>query len=109
MRKERGGGKGKQTFPSNREIWSLNIQNWKKVKSLSRVGLFVTPWTIAHQAPLSMGFSKQEYWSGLPFPFPGDLPDPGIKPTSGMLQADLLPLSQLEASWLSANLKKKYV
>ena len=44
-----------------------------KVKSLSRVRLFVTPWTIAYQAPLSMGFSKQEYWSGLPFPSPGDL------------------------------------
>ena len=43
-----------------------------------RVRLFVTPWTVAHQAPLSMGFSRQGYWSGLPFPFPGDLPDPGI-------------------------------
>ena len=50
-----------------------------KVKSLSRVQLFATPWTVAHQAPLSMGFSRQEYWSGLPFPSPGDLPDPGIK------------------------------
>ena len=49
---------------------------------LSRVRLFTTPWTAAHQAPLSMGFSRQEYWSGLPFPSPGDLPDPGIKPTS---------------------------
>ena len=48
----------------------------------SCVGLFVTPWTVAHQAPLSMGFSRQEYWSGLPGPFPGDLPDPGIEPTS---------------------------
>ena len=43
---------------------------------------FVTPWTVAHQAPLSMGFSRQEYWSGLPFPSPGDLPDPGIEPES---------------------------
>ena len=49
---------------------------------LSRVRLFATPWAIAHQAPLSMGFSKQEYWSGLPCPPPGDLPDPGIEPTS---------------------------
>ena len=49
---------------------------------LSRVQLFVTPWTVAHQAPLSMGFSRQEYWSGLPFPSPGDLPDPGIEPGS---------------------------
>ena len=47
----------------------------------------VTPWTIAHQAPLSMEFSSQEYWSGLPFPFPGDLPDPGIEPVSPALQA----------------------
>ena len=43
---------------------------------------FETPWTVAHQAPLSMGFSRQEYWSGSPFPSPGDLPDPGIQPTS---------------------------
>ena len=50
--------------------------------SFSRVRLFVTLWTVAHQAPLSMGFLRQEYWSGLPFPSPGDLPDPGIEPTS---------------------------
>ena len=50
-----------------------------KVKSLSRVQLFATPWTVAYQAPPSMGFSRQEYWSGLPLPSPGDLPDPGIK------------------------------
>ena len=59
-----------------------------KVKSLSRVQLFVTAWTVAHQAPLSMGFSRQEYWSGLPFPSPGDLPNPGIEPRSPALQAD---------------------
>ena len=47
-----------------------------------------TPWTVAHQAPLSMGFSRQEYWSGLPFPSPGDLPNPGIEPRSPALQAD---------------------
>ena len=46
------------------------------------------PWTVAHQAPLSMGFSRQEYWSGLPFPSPGDLPNPGIEPRSPTLQAD---------------------
>ena len=62
---------------------------------LSCVQLFVTPWTVAHQAPLSMGFSRQEYWSGLPFPSPGDLPDPGIKPTSPAWQAVYLPLSHL--------------
>ena len=48
----------------------------------SRIGLFVTPWTVAQQTPLSMGFSSQEYWSGLPFPSPVDLPEPGIKPGS---------------------------
>ena len=61
-----------------------------KVKLLSRIRLFVTPWTAAYQAPLSMGFSRQEYWSGLPFPSPGDLPDPGIEPGSPALQADAL-------------------
>ena len=62
-----------------------------KVKSLSSVRLFVTPWTIAHQAPLSMEFFRQEYWSGLPFPSPGDLPYPGIESGSPVLQADALP------------------
>ena len=60
------------------------------MKSLSCVQLFVTPWTVAHQAPLSMGFSRQEYWSGLPFPSPGDLPNPGIETGSSALQADTL-------------------
>ena len=60
------------------------------VKSLSRVRLFATLWTIAYQALPSMGFSKQEYWSGLPFPSPGDLPNPGIKPGSPAFQADAL-------------------
>ena len=62
-----------------------------KVKSLSRVRLFETPWTVAYQAPPSMGFSRQKCWSGLPFPSPGDLPDPGIEPRSPALQADALP------------------
>ena len=61
-----------------------------KVKSLSRVRLFATLWTVGHQAPLSMGFPRQEYWSGLPSPSPGDLPNPGIKPRSPALQADAL-------------------
>ena len=61
------------------------------MKSLSCVQLFATPWTVAYQAPPSMGFSKQECWSGLPFPSSGDLPDPGIKPGSPALQADTLP------------------
>ena len=62
-----------------------------RVKSLSCVRLFATPWTVVHQAPPSMEFSRQEYWSGLPFPSPGDLPDPGIEPGSPALQADALP------------------
>ena len=64
------------------------------VKLLSRVQLFATPWTVGHQAPLSMGFSKQEYWSGLSHPPPRDLPDPGIEPAtpaSPALQVDSLP------------------
>ena len=52
----------------------------------------MTPWTVAHQAPLSMGYSRQEYWSGLPFPSPGHLTDPGIKSWSPTLQADSLPM-----------------
>ena len=52
---------------------------------------FVTPWTAARQAPLSVGFSRQEYWRGLPFPSPGDLPNPGIEPRSSTLQADSSP------------------
>ena len=62
-----------------------------KVKSLSRIGLFATPWTVAYQAPPSTGFSRQQCWSGLPFPSPGDLPDPGIEHGSPTLQADALP------------------
>ena len=62
-----------------------------KVKSLSHVWLFATPWTVAYQAPQSMEFSRQEYWSGLSFPSPGDLPNPGIEPRSPALQADALP------------------
>ena len=62
-----------------------------KVKSLSRVRLFATPWTVAHEAPPSMEFSSQEYWSGFPFPSPGDLLDPGIEPRSPTLQAEALP------------------
>ena len=58
----------------------------EKVKLLSRVQLFAIPWTVAHQAPLSVGFSRQKYWSGLPFPSPGGLPDPGIEPRSPALQ-----------------------
>ena len=61
------------------------------MKLLSRVRLVATPWIVARQASPSMGFSRQEYWSGLPFPSSGDLPNPGIKPGSPTLEADALP------------------
>ena len=67
---------------SNPKAWIL--------KSLSHVQFFATPWTIAYQTPPYMGFSRQECWSGLPFPSPGDLLDPGIEPRSPALQADAL-------------------
>ena len=66
---------------------------WKNSLAIAHkvhVRLFVTPWTVARQAPLSMGFSRQEYCSGLPYPCPGDLPNPGIEPRSPALQADPL-------------------
>ena len=66
-----------------------------KCSSLSRVPCFATPWTIACQAPLSMAFSRWEYWGGWPFPFPGDLPDSGTEPESPALQADSLPSEPL--------------
>ena len=75
----------------------IHEERRKKVKSLSRVRVFVTPWTEAHQAPLSMEFSRQEYWNGLPFASPGDLPDPRIKPRSPTLRADIL----LSEPWIS--------
>ena len=67
--------------------WRIYTEKEKtvKVKSLSPVRLFATPWTVAHQAPPSMGFSRQEYWSGLPFPSPEDLPNPEIEPGSPTL------------------------
>ena len=71
-------GHGKESAYNARKV---------KVKSLSRVRLFATPWTGAYQAPPSMGFSRQECWSGLPFPSPGDLPNPGIEPRSPAFQA----------------------
>ena len=68
----------------------MNLQTMK-VKSLSRVRLFASLWTVAYQSPQSLEFSRQKNWSGLPFPSPGDLPDPGIEPRSPALQADPLP------------------
>ena len=67
---------------TNREVPMLLLNLCVHTQSLCLVQFFETPWTVAHQAPLSMGFSRQEYWSGLPCPPPGDLPDPGIEPSS---------------------------
>ena len=69
--------------------------------SLSHIQLFATPWTVAHQAPLSMGFLRQEYWSGLPVLSPGDFPDPGIETGSPTSQADSLPSEPLHISVVS--------
>ena len=69
----------------------------------SGIQLFATPWTVVHQAPLPMGFSRQKYWSRWPWPPPGDLPNPGIKPASVCLlpwQADSLPLHHLGSPWV---------
>ena len=82
------------------EVWKSHKRGgkWRKsnfvVLSLTCVRIFVIPWTVAHQAPLSMEFSRQEYWSGLSFPSSGDLPNPGIEPTSAW-QVDSFPLSHL--------------
>ena len=78
----------KNVFPLFMVIHGLKK---KKLKSLSRVQLFATPCSVAHQAPPSLGFSRQEYRSGLSFPSPGDLPDPRIEPGSPALQAYTLP------------------
>ena len=87
----------------------LELHGTMKVKSESEVPqscpLFATLWTVAYQAPPSMGFSRQEYWSGLPFPSPGDLPDSGIEPGSPALQADALtsqPGSKLRKECIQA-------
>ena len=77
-----------RNFSRQQESNNGNLKG--KVKSLSRVRLFAIPWTVAPQAPLSMDISRQEYWSGLPFPSPGDLPNPGIEPWSLKLQPDSL-------------------
>ena len=68
----------------------MNSLSLLQLHSLSRVRLSETPWTVAHQASLSMGFFRQEYWSGLPFPSPGDLPNSGIEPRSPILEVDAL-------------------
>ena len=93
-RKAKGKGERERGTHLNAEFQRIPRRDKKafssKMKSLSRVRLFATPWTVAYQAPPSMGFSRQEYWSGLPFPSPGDLPDSEIEPGSPTLQADAL-------------------
>ena len=79
-------------YKNKTAIYAVYKKERKKVKLLSRVRLFATPWTVAYQAPLSMGFSRQQSWSGLPFPSPGDLPDPGIEPRSPALELKLIKM-----------------
>ena len=84
-----------KNLPAVWETWVRSL-GWKDplekgMATHSRILTWRTPWTIAYQAPPSMGFSRQEHWSGLPFPSPGDLPDPEIEPGSPTLQADALP------------------
>ena len=74
----------------NKLLQNIRVKVKVKVKSLSRVRLFATPRTVAHQVLLSMGFPRQEYWSGLPFPSPGDFPDPGIGPGFPALRSGAL-------------------
>ena len=76
-------------------------------QSLQLCSTLVTLWTVAHQAPRSIRFSRQEYWSGLPFPSPGDLPDPGIKPRSPALQADSLPSEPPGKLWIEQRITFK--
>ena len=105
-------------WPSSKSLQTINagecgekgtpLQHWWECKfvqllcrtvlhmcMLSHVGFFVTPWTVGRQVSLSMGFPRHKYWNGLPFPSPGDLPDPGIKAASPALTADSLPLNHL--------------
>ena len=97
-------GKDEFSFQSQSKAMPKNVHKW--VKSLSHVRLscvFAIPWTVDYQASLSMGFSRQEYWSGLPFPSPGDLPNPGIEPRSPTLQADALPSEPPGKPWWASN------
>ena len=91
----------------------LNLVCEVKVKLFSRVLLFATPWAVAYQAPLFMGFSRQEYWSGLPFPSPGDLPSTGVQPGPPALQTDTLlsepPGINASFSWSSTTLSTMFI
>ena len=85
----------KEAFLQEEFVFVFGKNQWILLVNFSHVWLFATPWTVARQAPLSLEFSRQEYWSGLPFPSPGDLPDPGIKPGAPVLQVDSLPSEPL--------------
>ena len=80
---------------------------FKRKNPFSYVQFFATPWALAHQAPLSMGFSRQEYWRGEPFPPPGDLPDPGFKPTPLMSPALANRFFTTGATWVIDGLVKR--
>ena len=82
-----------QTYVSIQCVWAIITLRVCVLSHFRHVQLFATLWTIASQTPQSMGFSRQEYWSELPCPAPGDFPDPGIEPMSPALQAGSLPLS----------------
>ena len=103
---ERQGGNPDSNSP---EPWGNRINELGMSAQSLQVCLFVTPWTIAHQAPLSMRFSRQEYWSGFPLPSPEDLPNPGIHPhhtppLSPALQADSLRLI-MNCRWINWGIK----
>ena len=89
-------------------VYYICIYIYTHVHVLSHVQLFETPWTVARQAPLSMGFSRQEHWSGLPCPPPGDLPHPGNEPGSPALQADSLLLNLIGKLTLSHSPRNKF-
>ena len=97
-------GKGQFSFQSQRKAMPKNAQS--ESEAAQSCLTLCDPWTVAHQAPPFMGFSRQEYWSGLPFPSPGDLPDPGIEPRSPTLQADAFNLCTVT---LKPNLKAVYL
>ena len=101
----------RQTFTKHPQQRNMKLyhKKWSEVKSLSCVQLFATLWTVAYQAPPSMGFSRQEYWSGLPFPSPGDLPNPEIEPGSPSLEADTLPSDPPESPHHTMDLIKLWL
>ena len=96
-------GAREQVHRTPRTLFAISCQC---IFLVSRVQLFAT-WTVASQAPLSMGFSRQEYWSGLPCPPPGDLPDPGTEPRSPALQVDSLPSEPPGYTYFKIKVKKK--